>query len=410
MKQPLPHAALAQVQTKQNELVIDGRLLSDIVGDVGSTPCYLYSRSAIQARARELKAGLAGEVDLHYAVKANPMPAVVDLLANEVDGMDVASLMEMKNALRAGVAPDRISFAGPGKQRNELHAAIQAGVTLNAESERELERIAILGQECGCLPKVAIRVNPAFELKTSGMKMGGGAKPFGMDAERVPAILKQWDLSKMSLQGLHIFWGSQNLHSEAIIEAQNQSVALAEALAVDAPCPFAHINIGGGFGIPYFPGEQTLEIKPVLANLRRLAVSLRNRLPSSRLVIELGRYLVGEAGYYVCDIVDKKESRGETFLITNGGIHHHLAASGNFGQILRKNYPVLIGNRVGSTPIETATIVGPCCTPLDIIASHVLLPVAQPGDTVVVFQSGAYGLSVSPVRFLSHPEPVEALI
>lgn len=406
----LRHAALDNVSVSRGELLISGQPLSALIDLAGGTPCYFYDRDAILERVRMLKEGLAGQVALHYAVKANPMPEVVDLLATAVDGMDVASVGEMNNALRAGIPPERISMAGPGKRTAELQAAIQAGVILNAESERELDRIAALGQASGVCPRVAIRVNPAFELKTSGMKMGGGAKPFGIDAEQVPALLRRWDPRVMTLAGLHIFWGSQNLHAEAIISAQNQSVALARELAQDAPCPFDHINIGGGFGIPYFPGETALDVAPVLVNLCQLATALAQDHPASRLVIELGRYLVGEAGYYVCEVIDKKVSRGETFLVTDGGIHHHLAASGNFGQVLRKNYPVLIGNRMDEPGVETVTIVGPCCTPLDIIASRVQLPAARPGDRVVVLQSGAYGLSVSPLRFLSHPEPRERLL
>lgn len=404
------YAALDRLALCQGELMIAGKPLSEQVKAAGGSPCYLYDQQAILDRVRELKSALAGEVDLHYAIKANPMPEVVKLLSTEVDGMDVASLGEMNNALSTGVSPQKISMAGPGKRTEELEAAIRAGITINAESEGEIERISILAQSTQRRPRVAIRVNPAFELKSSGMKMGGGSKPFGIDAERVPQLLQNWDSSQLELMGLHIFWGSQNLQSDAIIEAQTQSVQLAGELAQYASSPFRQINIGGGFGIPYFLGEPTLDVAPICLHLQQLARSLKESSPSSRLIIELGRYLVGEAGYYVCEVIDKKESRGETFLITNGGIHHHLAASGNFGQVLRKNYPVLVGNRMDESRTEVVNIVGPCCTPLDIIANRVELPVAQVGDYIVVLQSGAYGLSTSPLRFLSHPEPFEALL
>lgn len=338
------------------------------------------------------------------------MPAVVQHLANLVDGIDVASVGEMQVALNAGVSPENISFAGPGKSRQELACAIAAGIILNVESETELEQIAELAHATGFHPKVAIRVNPDFELKASGMKMGGGSKQFGIDAERVPAVLNRIAALKLAFEGLHIFSGSQNLKVDAIQEAHEKTLQLGLQLASISPMPVRHINIGGGFGIPYFPGDTPLDLSAVGANLGQLLMAIKPRLPDTRFVIELGRYIVAEAGIYVCQVLEKKISREQIFLVTNGGLHHHLAASGNFGQVIRKNYPVAVGNKMHLTETEIASVVGPLCTPLDLLADRMKLSKAEPGDFIVIFQSGAYGLTASPTSFLSHPPPMEVLV
>jgi diaminopimelate decarboxylase len=217
-------------------------------------------------------------------------------------------------------------------------------------------------------------------------------------------------LKSVEFHGFHIFSGSQNLRADALIEAQTNTVALAISLAAVAPGPVKHLNIGGGFGIPYFPGDTPLDLAPVAQNLSGLMDRIKAELGDVRVVIELGRYIVGEAGIYVSRIVDRKESRGKIFLITDGGLHHQLAASGNFGQVIRKNYPVAIGNRMDEPATETADIVGCLCTPLDLLGDKVEIPVADVGDLVVIFQSGAYGLTASPTAFLSHAAPLEVLV
>ena len=391
-------------------LQIGGMPLTQLVARAGQTPFYAYDRHLLNERVVMLRRALPPAIALHYAVKANPMPALVQHMAGLVDGLDVASLGEMKVALDTGRDPAEISFAGPGKRPAELAAAIAAGVTINLESARELETVAQLGREQGRKPRVAVRVNPDFELKASGMKMGGGPKPFGVDAEQTPALL--WRIGELSLdfQGFHTFTGSQNLRAAAIVEAHDRTFELALRLAADAPEPVRLLNIGGGFGIPYFPGDAPLDLQPIAANLERWLPLVKERLPHAQVVLELGRYLVGEAGIYVAEVVDRKVSRGHTFLITNGGLHHHLAASGNFGQVVRKNYPVVVGNQVVGTEREVVTVVGPLCTPLDILAERMELAKAEVGDLIVVFQSGAYGLTASPAMFLSHPPCVEVLV
>ena len=411
------HAAMSQFPVQCGELQIGGERLSLLVERVGQTPFYAYDRALLRARVAELRAALPAAFKLHYAMKANPMPALVALMAGLVDGIDVASAGELKVALDAGANPRDISFAGPGKRTVELRQAVAARVLLHVESAREVEELAVISAQLGLPARVAVRVNPDFELKSAGMKMSGGPKPFGVDAEQVPDLLARIGQLGLSFEGLYLFTGSQNLRAEALCEAQNRSYDLALRLAEHAPAPIRYLNLGGGFGVPYFPGEQRLDLTPIGANLAQLAARALVDFPRAELVIELGRYLVAEAGVYVARIVDRKVSRGQVFLVADGGLHHHLAASGNFGQVVRKNYPVTIvkamGNRVDSLASftrEMASVVGPLCTPLDILADRMSLPVAREGDWVVVFMSGAYGASASPQQFLGHPACVEVLV
>ena len=403
------HAAMRQFAIIDGNLQVAGIPLPQLAARIGRTPFYAYDRGLLTQRIAQLRAILPSSVKLHYAIKANPMPAVVCHLAKLVDGLDVASGEELTMALNTGVAAQEISFAGPGKQRAELRQALAAGVLINVESLREIRELAPLSAELGLPARVAVRVNPSFELKLSGMKMGGGPKQFGIDAECVPDALAEIGQLGLAFEGFHIFSGSQNLRPEAICDAQNKALDLAAELAAFAPSPVRMLNLGGGFGIPYFPGDQALDLAPIGANLQALARVAEARFPQAELTLELGRYLVGEAGIYVCRVVDIKVSRGQTFIVVDGGLHHHLAASGNFGQVIRKNYPVIIGNRADKTG-PLASVVGPLCTPLDLLADNLPLGHAQPGDLVVVFQSGAYGPSASPQRFLSHPECAEVLV
>ena len=411
MSSPGSHAQNTLFDIKDNCLQIGGIPLTRLAEQIGSTPFYAYDRKLISERVARLRAELPVDIHLHYAIKANPMPSVVQHLGTLVDGYDVASMGELRTVLDTAMPPDKISFAGPGKTEKALREAAQAGIVVNLESEREMEILARVGTTLGVRPKVAVRVNPDFKLKSSGMKMGGGPKQFGVDAERVPDMLKRMKALPLEFYGFHIFSGSQNLRAESIMEAQRKTFELAHRLAADAPSPVKLLNLGGGFGIPYFRGEQPFDLHAVGSHLGELMPEARKHFPDAEFVIELGRYLVGEAGIYVTRVIERKISRGQVFLITDGGLHHHLAASGNFGQVIRKNYPVMVGNRiVPEGEAELASVVGPLCTPLDVLADKMPLGHAQEGDLIVVFQSGAYGLTASPTAFLSHPEPAEVLV
>ncbi len=432
---PPQHAPITHFPVVGHELTVAGLPLTEVARRAGQTPFYVYDRSVISARVKLLRTTLPRGLSLHYAIKANPHPAIIAHLAGLVDGLDVASGRELALALATGTRPDTISFAGPGKSVEEIAQAVAAGIVHNIESPSQLEQAANAARAQNRQAKIAVRVNPDFELKSSGMKMGGLASPFGVDAEQVPALLKRLAELEQEFVGFHIFWGSQNLNAGNIRDAHDNTFALAYQLAEQAPGPVKLLNIGGGLGIPYFPGDVPLDLHDISANLQRHIDDCKQRLPQAEVVMELGRYLVAEAGLYVCAVRERKVSRGEVFLITDGGLHHHLAATGNFGQLLRKNYPVVLGNRMpsqdvptvqtlhqqaaqepapgnagASSPSEVVHVVGPLCTPLDRLASNVRLPIAVPGDLVVVFHSGAYGLTASPRAFLGHPDAVELVL
>jgi diaminopimelate decarboxylase len=404
------HPEISYLKSVDDCLYFGNMSLPLLVQQVGHTPFYAYDRGLLTERVSMLRNLLPKDILLHYAVKANPMPALVQHMAGLVDGLDVASNGEMRVALNTGVSPKNISFAGPGKTFRELSCAILAKIIINIESENEMKAVATLARRYKIRPSVAIRVNPDFELKTSGMKMGGGPKQFGVDAERVPAMLKRLNHLDLDFIGFHIFSGSQNLRVDAIQECQEKTIRLAIKLAEYAPSPVRLVNIGGGLGIPYFPGDSPLDVQPIGDNLYRLLSIVNEYLPQAQIVMELGRYLVGEAGIYVCKVIDRKISRGQVYLITDGGLHHHLAASGNFGQIIRKNYPVLVGNKVTGSEREIVSVVGPLCTPLDLLADKMEMAKAEIGDFIVILQSGAYGLTASPTQFLNHPTPAELLV
>lgn len=405
------HSTVAAFTTQSGCLCVGGVPVDVLAERVGETPFFAYDRSLLTSRVTSLRAALPPGIDLSYAVKANPMPSVVHHLSGLVDSFDVASGLELRTALNTTMPPNRVSFAGPGKAPAELRQAVAAGATIEMESETEARRLIEISQQLGIQPRVAIRVNPDFEIKGSGMRMGGGPQQFGVDAEQVPALLKNLAVGEMDVLGFHVFAGSQNLRADILAEAQRKTVDLLLRLAEIAPAPVRYLNLGGGFGIPYFEKDAPLDLGAVGANLAELLkAKIRVRLPEARVVVELGRYIVGECGVYVTRILDRKESRGKTFLVVDGGLHHQLAASGNFGQVIRRNYPIAIGNRMNEEATETVTVVGRLCTPLDLLGDRVTLPYADVGDLVVVFQAGAYGFTASPTSFLGHPEPAEVLI
>lgn len=392
------------------ELGIAGRKVSDIITEAGATPLFVYSRDLLTQRVATLRAAMPKRLAIHYAVKANPFGPVLQHMSALVDGFDIASGGELALVRAAGIDPSRVSFAGPGKRDAELEAAISAGVTLNLESEGEAARALAIALRIGVTPRLAIRVNPDFDLKGSGMKMGGGAKPFGIDAERVPALARQLIAEGADWRGFHIFAGSQALSADAIIETQAQTLDLAARLAEGSGAPLPKCNLGGGIGIPYFPGDVQVDIAKVGAALAERFAALPDVLQGTSFVMELGRYLVGEAGVYLATIVDRKVSHGETYLVTDGGLHHQLAASGNFGTVVRRNYPSAIATRFDAPAEEEASIVGCLCTPLDRLADKGGFPRADTGDVVAIFCAGAYGASASPAMFLGQGPAREILL
>ncbi len=403
-----PTGSIPPQFAEQEQLTIGGRTAEQWVAEAGDTPLFVYDVGAIGDRLARLRAALPEIVDIHYAVKANPWEPLLAQVAPMVGGLDVASAGEMVKALAVKPA-DHISFAGPGKRDDELEAAIWAGVTLNAESAGEVDRALRIGKRLDLAPQIAIRVNPDFELRGSGMKMGGRASPFGIDVASVPALVRKLIDAGAQWRGFHIFAGSQSLDTAAIIETQAATVDLAARLAGEAGAVPPLVNLGGGFGIPYFHGDTPVDIAAIGEALAEKLANRPENLAGSRFAIELGRWIVGEAGVYLTRIIDIKTSGEETFWVVDGGLNHQLAASGNFGTVVRRNYPIAVADRLNAEGDTETSVVGPLCTPLDRLGDRVLLPRAEVGDLIAIFCAGAYGASASPAGFLGHPSAREIL-
>ncbi len=389
-------------------LTIGGRTADALVADAGDTPLFVYDMTAIATRVTRFRDAFPG-VDLHYAIKANPLPALLAAIAPLVDGLDVASAGELAKALVVKPA-NAISFAGPGKRDDELTDAIRAGATLNVESEGEAERAFRIGDALGLAPRMAVRVNPDVELRGSGMKMGGRASPFGVDAPRAAALVRRIVAAGADWRGFHIYAGSQALDAQAIVDTQAATLAMAARLAEEAGVAPPLVNLGGGFGVPYFAGDVALDVERVGAALHEALDSRAPVLADTRFAIELGRWLVAEAGVYLTRVVDVKQSQGETFVVVDGGLNHQLAASGNFGTVVRRNYPLAVAARMGEAPGGEVSVVGPLCTPLDRLGDRVALPPVETGDLIAIFLAGAYGASASPAGFLGHPAASELVV
>lgn len=388
-------------------LMIGGRSAEDWVAEAGDTPLFVYDATIVATRIARFRAAMPA-VDLHYAIKANPFPPLIAAMAGLVDGLDVASAGELRLALTAKPAR-AISFAGPGKRDDELAVAIGAGATLNVESAGEGARALAIGDRLGIAPRLAVRVNPDIELRGSGMKMGGRASPFGVDADRVAALVRTLIDGGADWRGFHIYAGSQALDPDAIADTQAATLALAARLATEIGVAPPLVNLGGGFGVPYFAGDRSLDVEAIGARLATALAARQPILKDTRFAIELGRWLVAEAGVYLTRVVDRKVSQGETFVVVDGGLNHQLAASGNFGTVVRRNYPLAIAGAMGADATETMSVVGPLCTPLDRLGDRIALPPARVGDLVAIFQAGAYGATASPSAFLGHPPAEERL-
>lgn len=386
-------------------LLIGGQDVERLIAQAGDSPLFVYDHDMVRARVARLRSAMPAGLEIHYAVKANPFAPLVAMMAQVVDGFDVASEGELARAIEAGMGAEHISFAGPGKRARELEAAIRVGATINLESEREAERALSAAEALGIRPRLAVRVNPDFDLRGSGMRMGGGAKPFGLDQNRVAPLVRRIVQTGADYRGLHIFAGSQSLDAAAIIETQANTVALARRIEAESGSLAPLINLGGGFGVPYFAGDIALDVEAIGD---ALAGQVGDE--AHRYAIELGRWLVAEAGVYLTRVVDRKDSHGKIFLVTDGGLHHQLAASGNFGTVVRRNYPVAVAGRFGGPVEEEASVVGCLCTPLDRLADDVGLPRADVGEVIAVFMAGAYGATASPSAFLGHPPASELSI
>lgn len=404
-------SALSLFKQKDNELYIAGKPISEIMRNQ-IAPAYIYDSSILKLKHEILRRIIPDEIDIYYAVKANPYVPLLKLIGSLYDGLDIASMGEMQKALNAGIPAQKMSFAGPGKSMEELEFAISKEIgSISVENEGELENIQAITTRKNKIARILLRVNPDFDLTGSGMKMGGGPKQFGIDSEKLPEVIDRVKTFQLiNFVGIHIYAGSQILDAASILESFGKIFEYAKNLKEHSGVNLPKINLGGGFGIPYFANDEPLDIERIGSGLRDMLIQYKKYFPETRFNIELGRYIIGECGLYVSKILYRKISRGQIFLIINGGMHHHLAASGNFGQsLVRRPFPVIIANKL-THPLEKVNVVGPLCTPLDTFGSGIELQEAGEGDLIAVLNSGAYGFSASPLGFLSHREPSEIII
>jgi len=403
------HAILSHLKHEAGQLMINGHPVSRVAEVVGHTPFYAYDKQLIFNRLNELRSHFPDALRIHYAIKANPMPELVHSLAPVVDGFDLASHREMLTALSTCLPAEKISIAGPGKSTTELAAAVAAGIVINVESKAEMQRLVTHCQHSGLKATVALRINPSFNVRGSGMVMGGSATQFGIDVDQLAEVIALAS-DQVNIVGLHIYSGSQNLNHESLCAIFDATFELAAQVITEHQLQLHHVNIGGGLGVPYFIDDQPLDLRVLGDHLEHLLDDWHSRFADTEVIMELGRFLVAEAGHYICQVIEKKQSKGETFVVTNGGLHHHLAATGNFGQVIRRNYPISVANKMNQPASKPVHVVGPLCTPLDTLGKKVVLPEVEVGDLIAVHLSGAYGLSASPGGFLSHPEAGEVLL
>ncbi|MCE7985829.1 MAG: type III PLP-dependent enzyme [Caldilinea sp. CFX5] len=395
------------------ELHISDLPISAVVAAHG-TPLYLYDQNILARKWALLRGALPPQFAVSYSMKANPNPALLRYFLGKGCGLEVASGGELFQALHAGCPPDKILFAGPGKTTAELELALTRGIgEIHVESLLELERIQQLCQQYGVRGRVGLRINPTGEVQGGAQRMGGKAAPFGLDEECLDeALAALATYPALDFGGLHLYVGTQILDHTTLLNQYRKGLEIARRVALFRQQPTPLVDFGGGLGIPYFSGEQELDMAAFRCGLQMLMdeVTADPWLAETRFMVEPGRYLVGDAGIYVVRITDIKISRGKKFLIVDGGMSHHLAASGNLGQVIKRNFPLAVLNRLTVPAVETVDIAGPLCTPLDVIGRGVTLPETAVGDLIGVFQSGAYARAASPLGFLSHLTPPEVLV
>lgn len=395
------------------ELCIGGLSASSIASQFG-TPLFVYDAGIMEAQLKRLRAALPDRFEIYYSVKANPNVAVLRHFLALGCGLEIASAGEYHAAIAAGCPTTKIIFAGPGKTEQELELVLAKGIgEIHVESSVELDRIVRLSQRLGVRATVALRINPTGESQGGAMRMGGKAAPFGVDEELAAEMVDRMAKSPvLAFAGMHLFAGTQILDHEVLLTQYRKGVELARSLAMRMQRPLATVDFGGGLGVPYFANEQPLNLVGLREGLDALMRTIQSDpwFKGTRFLVEPGRFLVGESGIFVASVTDVKVSRGKRFVILDGGMNAHLAASGNLGQTIKRNYPIGILNKMNAVTTVTADVVGPLCTPLDTLGRTVELPQPKVGDLVGVFQSGAYGLTASPVNFLSHLSPVEVLV
>jgi diaminopimelate decarboxylase len=392
------------------QLMIGGYTAEELVAETDGTPLFVYDNNIVGAQVARFKGAMADGIGLHYSVTANPYEPLLEFLGRYVDGFRVVSLGELKRLQDAKLAGIPMNFAGPGKLDIELEEAVKAGATISVESEGEAVRAIQAAERVGIQPRISVRVTPPFTIESGRVSLGSIASPFGIDAERVPAVVQGLLEAGVDWRGLHMFAGSQCLDAEGLAEVHRATVDHAGEIADAIGAPIPELNLGSGFDVACRPGDEPLDIDRVAAALNHTLCNAPSLLATTRFTIELGRWLVGESGVYLTRVLDRTESCGQTFLTTDGGGHHLIGATGSLGERGISNFPIAVASRFGAPPEEQVTVTGCLCTPFDMLGDQVALPRAEEGDLIAVFCAGAYGLSASPQAWESRPLAREMLV
>ena len=396
--------------SETGQLLIGGVSTEELVEEAGGTPLFVYDNNIVGAQVARFKGAMADGIALHYSVTANPYEPLLEFLGRYVDGFRIVSLGELKRLQSAGLAGIPINLAGPGKLDLELEAAVKAGATVSVESEGEAARTIRAGENVGIQPRISVRVTPPFAIEEGRVSIGSRPSPFGVDADRVPMLVHGLVQAGVDWRGLHMFAGAQCLDAGALAEVHRVTVAHAGEIAEAIGMPPPELNLGSGFDIACRPGEHPLDIDQVAVALNETLCNAPSLLATTRFTIELGRWLVGEAGVYLTRVVDRSESCGRTFLTTDGGGHHLIGATGGLGERGLVNFPIAVADRFDAPPEEEVTVTGCLCTPFDVLGDQVGLPRAEEGDLIAIFCAGAYGLSASPQAWESRPLAREVLV
>lgn len=398
---------------EQGVLTVEGVSVADLANEFGS-PLFIYSAARMRESLDRIRTATHHRADLFYSIKANPHPAIVKVFHEAGAGAEIASGAEYEFARQAGVAPERIVFAGPGKSTAELEHVIDRGIAeIHVEATDELDRLSDIAAAHKVPVSISLRINPVDSAQGGSMRMGGKAIQFGIDEEQIDAVLGRYgDDPWISIKGIHLFAGTQILDAEVLLTQWEHSLSLAKRIARKLERSLDTIDLGGGLGIPCFAQEKELDLALIESRAETLFSVLDEEpfLKNARVILEPGRFLAGPAGIYVTKVVSMKQSRAQWFAVTNGGMNHHLAASGNLGQVIKKDYPLLLASGVNRPHDQSVTVVGPLCTPLDTYGRKTPLPMPEVGNLIAIMQSGAYGLSASPNGFLSQPMAAEVLI
>ncbi len=377
------------------------------------TPLYVYDFDAIEARLVALRSLIHPKVKLFYAVKANSNLHLLANLKPLVDGLDVSSGGEIKQALLADYRGADLSFAGPGKTAGEIELALHNDcASLSIESADDLTRVIRICQKTGKKANVSLRINPQTPVKEFAVKMGGIPSPFGVDEEHAADIIDviRKNDEFLNFLGFHIYAGTQCLNIDGLTQNIANVLEVVEKICRENDLAPARINFGGGLGIPYFSSDADFDLKEFSRFVNRAVAQFDTRMSQPiDYIIELGRYIVGPFGYYLSRVLALKETRGRKFVILDGGMHHNFPPSGNFGQIISKNYDIQNISKPAAAK-EKVDIVGCLCTTLDRLANRIEIGSPEVGDVMAIKNSGAYGLTASPVFFLGHETPREILI